>query len=61
MDTTGLEPVASTMSTWRSNQLSYASEQVITIAQIFSDVQSLELISQIFFEQMLLSENSTEN
>jgi hypothetical protein len=24
-------------------------------------VQSLELISQIFFEQMLLSENSTEN
>ena len=32
MDTTGLEPVTPTMSTWCSNQLSYASSQVTNIA-----------------------------
>lgn len=34
MDTTGLEPVTPTMSTWCSNQLSYASEQLFRIARI---------------------------
>lgn len=33
MDTTGLEPVTPTMSTWCSNQLSYASERIIILAR----------------------------
>ncbi len=40
MDTTGLEPVTPTMSTWCSNQLSYASvRRFINIAWLLGNVQ----------------------
>ena len=34
MDTTGLEPVTPTMSTWCSNQLSYASAAIYNVSTI---------------------------
>lgn len=42
MDTTGLEPVTPTMSTWCSNQLSYASARKINITQILGNREAGE-------------------